>query len=254
MTRSRSAQDQREAADAALSLEAIRNVLARLEETIIFGLLERAQFCHNPAIYLPGAAGPHLGDASLLDFLLREVERVNALVRRYTSPDEVPFCRTLPDPILPRIELPNPLRPNSVNLNTELRTAYETHIVPDLCRPGDDTHWGSSAVQDVSLLQAMSKRIHYGRFVAESKIRQAPDRFQRALEERDEDGLFAAITDNEVESQVLDRVYRKASVYAREFDAGPGRHKVPPATVRTIYQRWIMPLNKRAQVLYLLQR
>lgn len=38
-----------------LSLERIRSTLIRLEDTIIFGLIERAQFAHNPRIYAPGA-------------------------------------------------------------------------------------------------------------------------------------------------------------------------------------------------------
>lgn len=38
-----------------LSLDRIRSVLTRLEDTIIFGLIERAQFAHNPKIYQKGA-------------------------------------------------------------------------------------------------------------------------------------------------------------------------------------------------------
>ena len=38
-----------------LSLERIRSTLIRLEDTIIFGLIERAQFAHNPRIYESGA-------------------------------------------------------------------------------------------------------------------------------------------------------------------------------------------------------
>lgn len=34
-----------------LSLERIRSILTRLEDTIIFSLIERAQFAHNPRIY-----------------------------------------------------------------------------------------------------------------------------------------------------------------------------------------------------------
>jgi chorismate mutase len=41
--------------DDPLSLDNIRSVLIRLEETIIFGLIERAQFAHNPRIYIRGA-------------------------------------------------------------------------------------------------------------------------------------------------------------------------------------------------------
>ena len=37
-----------------LSLDRIRAILVRLEDTIIFSLIERAQFAHNPKIYRKG--------------------------------------------------------------------------------------------------------------------------------------------------------------------------------------------------------
>lgn len=64
-------------ADDPLSLEGIRSVLIRLEETIIFGLVERAQFAHNPKIYIKGAF-KELTDTgfqgSWLDWFLFETE------------------------------------------------------------------------------------------------------------------------------------------------------------------------------------
>lgn len=240
--------------DAALSLEAIRNVLCRLEETILFGLLERAQFLHNPIIYEPDGAGPSLGGESLVGFLLREMERSYALVRRYMSPDEVPFHAHLPTPLLPRLDTPGPLHPNQVNLNAELRSLYEREIVPTFCSPGDDGQWGSSTVNDISLLQALSKRVHYGKFVAESKYRKETARYDAWILAKDETALLNAITEASMETLVLDRVWHKASVYGLELDSGPGLHRVHPDTVRDIYGRWIIPLNKRVQVLYLLSR
>ena len=60
-----------------LSLEHIRSVLTRLEDTIIFGLIERAQFAHNPRIYQRGAF-PELVNigfqGSWLDWFLKETE------------------------------------------------------------------------------------------------------------------------------------------------------------------------------------
>ena len=38
-----------------LSLDRIRGILTRLEDTIIFALIERAQFAHNPKAYQKGA-------------------------------------------------------------------------------------------------------------------------------------------------------------------------------------------------------
>jgi chorismate mutase len=63
--------------DDPLSLERIRSVLIRLEETIIFGLIERSQFAHNPRIYSKGAFKElnELGfEGSWLDWFLYETE------------------------------------------------------------------------------------------------------------------------------------------------------------------------------------
>ena len=74
-----------------LDLNNIRVALIRMEDTILFDLIERAQFYTSPAIYdasqltIPGT------NKSLLDFLLLESEKTHALVRRYEAPDELPF-------------------------------------------------------------------------------------------------------------------------------------------------------------------
>lgn len=45
-----------------------------------------------------------------------------------------------------------------------------TEVVPLICEPGDDDQHGSSVVCDVNALQALSRRVHLGKFVAESKF------------------------------------------------------------------------------------
>lgn len=237
-----------------LLLSNIRNVLTRLEESIIFGLIERAQFCHNAIIYETGGVGRELAGESLVDFLLHECERSHAKVRRYTSPDEHPFFHDLPSPILPGLHYDNPLHENTVNINDELKAAYETEIVPFICRPGDDRQWGSSAVNDVGNLQNLSKRIHYGKFVAEAKYLAQRDRLDPLIRAADRAALAAAVTDPQVEEEVLDRVARKTATYGRELENTPGQQQVEPDAVREIYERWVIPLNKKVQVLYLLQR
>ncbi len=240
--------------DSQLTLANIRNVLIRLEETIIFGLIERAQFCQNLVIYEKGGVGKELADESLVDFLLHESERSYAKVRRYTSPDEHPFFDDLPEPILPGLSFDSPLHPNTININAQIHEVYITQVVPYICRPGDDRQYGSSSVNDVTLLQSLSKRIHYGKFVAESKARQDEPRFSALIASADEQGLMAAITDQAVEDSVLDRVYKKATTYGRELESSASQYKVNPAIVRNIYAKWVIPLNKRVQILYLQNR
>jgi len=60
-----------------LSLDRIRSVLTRLEDTIIFSLIERAQFAHNPRMYQK-AGFKELTDlgfnSSWLEWFLKETE------------------------------------------------------------------------------------------------------------------------------------------------------------------------------------
>ena len=60
-----------------LNLDRIRAVLVRLEDTIIFGLIERAQFAHNPQMYQRGAFKELLDlgfKGSWLEWFLKETE------------------------------------------------------------------------------------------------------------------------------------------------------------------------------------
>jgi len=227
-----------------------------LEETIIFALIERAQFNLNRIIYTPGAFGDETEGESLCGYMLRETEKLHAQMRRYTSPDENPFFDDLPEPILPPLHFwENPLTPNKVNLNAKLRRAYEEAIVPYICDDGDDKQYGSSAVCDVACLQSLSKRVHYGKFVAESKYRGNPDRYRTAVAEQDRDAILDLITDEEVEDGVIDRVGLKARTYAREvLPESDGHTRIEPETITAIYRQWVIPLNKQVQVEYMLQR
>jgi chorismate mutase len=57
-----------------LDLGNIRYTLTRLEDSIIFNLIERAQFPLNQSIYIPGAIPLPEFQGSFLDWFLREVE------------------------------------------------------------------------------------------------------------------------------------------------------------------------------------
>lgn len=237
-----------------LHLDHLRSVLVRLEETIIFGLIERAQFRCNRPVYQAGVMGGALADESLLAFMLRETERVHAKVRRYASPDEHPFCDELPAPILPPVDYAaNPLHEHRVNRNDRILSVYTDELVPFICAVGDDGNYGSCAVIDVNLLQALSRRIHYGMFIAESKYRESPAVFDPLMRVGDTAAIEAAISVPDVEAQLYARIARKASAYGSELlKAGDGG--IPPAKVSAIYRRWIIPLCKEVEVAYLLQR
>lgn len=93
-----------------LALDNIRQTLIRQEDTIIFLLIERAQFARNAAVYEADAVPVPDFDSngrrySLLEYLLRETEQIHGRIRRYTSPDEQAFYpERTPSLVLPPIE------------------------------------------------------------------------------------------------------------------------------------------------------
>jgi len=237
-----------------LKLENIRSVLIRQEETIIFSLVERAQFCQNNKIYKKNEFSIPNFDGSFVEYLLYGTEALHATVRRYTSPDELPFSKELPDPILPVTDFPESIKPNTININSKIKKIYESEIIPAVCEPGEDEQYGSSAVCDVNCLQALSKRIHYGKFVAESKFLSEPELFSKFIKAGAGDELMKLITDLEVEDKLLSRVEKKAATYGQEIGSTNGDYKIQPAFVAELYKKWIIPLTKEVEVEYLLQR
>ena len=239
-----------------LHLDELRGALIRQEETIIFALIERAQFKQNSIIYKIN--GLPIGDTrtSFLDYLLLETEKLHAKVRRYTSPDEYPFFNGLPEPILAPLDYPSVIVEKSINLNPKIHEIYQRDLIPKICAQGDDLNYGSSATCDVACLQALSKRIHYGKFVAEVKFQKDPETFRRLIKSEDRSGLLESVTDGRVEEKLLRRVEQKAAMYGRdnETEGDSNGYKIAPNMVKFIYEHWIIPLTKEVEVEYLIRR
>ena len=284
----------------ALSLANVRASLIRQEDTIVFSLIERAQFAFNQNVYergllpglplLPKSAAEKVGGGSdspaaaeddliapsLLEHMLRETEAVHGRVRRYTSPDEHAFFPSLlPPPLLPPLAFASsPLAScaDGINLNGAVLEAYLKHALPLLTRSGDDGNYGSAALGDVAALQALSKRVHYGKFVAEAKYRASPEEYRSLAAAGDCDGIMALLTDAAVEDAVVARVKAKAAAFGREVrnNSSGGKAaasaasnkgdeedtplKVDPDAVAAFYRGFVLPLTKDVQVRYLLER
>lgn len=266
-----------------LSLEHIRATLQRLEDTIVFQLIERAQFAANAPMYQPGAF-PQLAERegwhkSWTEWFLRESEKAHAKVRRWEAPDEYPFTdvQELPAPILPPVSYPTLLYPSNkghnINVNRDIWKFYIGHVIPGICAAGsDDGQYGSAAVRDVELLSALSRRIHFGMFVSEAKFRQNPASFIYPIEVKDRKTLDALITKPEVEAALLRRLAEKADVYGRDFDtafqvrlrreqdpekkqaAVEEHRKIEANEVVEIYKRHVIPWTKIVEVDYLEHR
>lgn len=98
------------------------------------------------------------------------------------SPDEYPFSSDLPPPVLEPLVFPKILHPNNINVNASILAFYTGDIVPRITKRAtstlsaskrsngviagdvdeDDGNYGSAATIDVEVLQAVSKRVHYG--------------------------------------------------------------------------------------------
>ncbi|KAM1009703.1 hypothetical protein ACFX13_045963 [Malus domestica] len=90
-----------------LTLEGIRHSLIRQEDSIIFSLLERAQYCHNLPTYDPKAFPVDGFHGSLVEHILKETEKLHGQVGRFSSPDEHPFFpNDVPEPGLPPLHYP----------------------------------------------------------------------------------------------------------------------------------------------------
>jgi chorismate mutase len=292
-----------------LSLDSIRSSLIRQEETIIFALIERAQFRQNDIVYRKGGFGslgipagshdPRNGDElSFLEYMLVGTEALHCGARRYKSPEEHAFfperLPSGPMEALPALQYSQELlssegNANKVNFNKRLLAKYIEKIVPAVCKAGDDEQHGSTALCDIAVLQALSRRVHYGKFVAESKYRSDPDEYKRLVDAGDANGVMALLTDSAVEEKVLRRARLKAATYGSEpllselppiegsdttstlvaaaaasavvaalgalhVNSASNKGKVDPSVIEEVYKNIIIPMTKEIEVAYLFRR
>jgi chorismate mutase len=151
---------------------------------------------------------------------------------------------------------------------------------------GDDEQHGSTSLCDIAVLQALSRRVHYGKFVAESKYRSDPMAYQTLVHENNAKGVMALLTDDIVEKKVLRRARLKAATYGSEpllielpqiegtdttstlvaaaaasavvaalsATTQQREGKVDPSVIEEIYRDIIIPMTKDIEVAYLFRR
>ena len=177
--------------------------------------------------------------------MLQEQERIHSQVRRYESPDEYPFFPdALQKPILQPLKYPQILHSNNVNINDEIKRRYIGTVLPRACRDfgrvdrgESQENYGSSATCDTACLQAISRRIHFGKFVAESKFQAETERFVELIRKEDREGIDAAITNIAVEAKVLERLRLKAKTYGTDPSIGlEGQEKINVDAVVAMYK------------------
>jgi chorismate mutase len=131
---------------------------------------------------------------------------------------------------------------------------YVSKIIDRLCLAGDDEQHGSSVLCDIAALQALSRRVHYGKFVAESKFLADPAVYTKLVAQGDVAGILELLTNVEVERRVLRRSFVKASTYGQDITGTTEGYKVDPMLIADIYRDMIIPLTKDVEVRYLFRR
>jgi chorismate mutase len=258
------------AADAAgggddeFTLASVRTALVRLEDTIIFSLIERAKFPVNCQLYdHDNSKNCNWGSCSLFEFIVKETEAIQAKAGRYVNPEENPFfLDNLPPSLIPSHSYTEFLYPAAAsnNINNIILDMYLKMLLPLFVVDGDDGNYAETASSDLVCLQALSRRIHYGKFVAEVKFRGAPQDYEPLIRAKDRDGLMKLLTFPIQEEVVSFRVREKALIFGQdatavgENNAGGGKYKVEPLVLSRLYVDWVMPLTKEVQVDYLLKR
>lgn len=237
-------------------LPAIAAFLEGLEESIIYKLLDRAQFSRNHAAYRPASSGfaawPHL---SLLEVRLRMQEEMDARFGRFLIPEERPFTSSLPAServMTPRVSFPVD-DPACISQNRPMYRAY-MELLDRICQEGDDGQYGSSVEHDVFALQAIARRIHYGSFhVAEAKYTAEPAKYAALVAAGDDGGLMAALTRKEVEERILQRVRRKVDELQSLVNPLV-RRTIDAELVLGFYRDTVIPLTKAGELAYLKHR
>jgi len=149
-----------------------------------------------------------------------------------------------------------------VNVNEKIKQSYIEKFLPVVCadlgrqdRGETGEHYGSAATADINCLQSLSRRIHFGKFVAESKFQTETEKFTRLIKAEDREGISAAITNEAVEKKVLERLGLKARTYGTDPSIGAEAPvKINVDAVVTMYKDIVIPLTKEVEVEYLMQR
>ncbi|AQK69073.1 chorismate mutase 2, cytosolic [Zea mays] len=243
-----------------LSLAAVRDALVRLEDSVVFALIERARHPRNAPAYAPAATA---GEHSLVEFFVREAEALNAKAGHYQKPEDVPFFpQDLPSPLFPTKPSPKVLHPfaSLVTVNDAIWKMYFDELLPLFTVDGDDGSYAQTVALDLACLQVLSQRIHIGKYVAEVKFKDAPQEYSRLIKEKDSNSLMDMLTFKAVEEKVKKRVEKKARTFGQNVTlddnatAGDSECKVDPKVLSKLYDQWVMPLTKDVEVEYLLRR
>lgn len=240
-----------------LDLAFIAARLEGLEETIITRLIDRAQFCANEIVYTKGHSGfKGENQLSLFTIRLTQQEQMDARFGRFCVPEERPFTKDLPVPQR-IVSLPDTglkiINCNVISQVNDILSSY-LDLIPRICSKEDDGQYGSSVEHDIYAIQAIARRIHYGSlYVAECKFMNAPEEYRMLIKEKNTEALLDSLTRKDVEEKIIVRIREKA-VSVQACVNKLVRKVIDPEQIANYYRDWIIPLTKRGEIVYLLNR
>ena len=227
----------------------IRAILRECENSIVFAIFERSRWKSNPSAYTIDAST----GKSLFTHLLEEMEQVHTKFGRYNCPEEHPFTN------IDTVHLVNSnnksydidrfldKRHISINNNETIIEKYFNLLLPKITEEGDDENLGSAVTADINLLQALSRRIHLGKIVAQSKYNSNKEWYINT--QTDED-YFIRLTNLEVENSILERLEKKIKNFNNELVYNFPSIRFKPSQIVDIYRDFIIPETKQVQICY----
>lgn len=151
-------------------------------------------------------------------------------------------------------------------MNDAIWNIYFNQLLRLLAKEGDDGDYAATAASDLACLQALSRRINYGRYVAEVKFRGEQQTYTALIRSKDKDALTKLLTFEAQEDVVKRRAEKKAKVFGQDVtldgpttetsgkNSSQSSFKVAPSVVYKLYGQWVIPLTKQVEIEYLLHR
>jgi chorismate mutase len=178
----------------------IRPGLDILGNEIIIALKKRSRLLINAEIYSPGLVLVH-PTISLLDYELGQVERVHAELGRFTYASQEAFTDVSGvTPVIDRAPPPSPIEPMDSGVGPRVLTYYREWIERGCSAGSDADTFGETVTADVAALMAIMQRVNLGKYVAEIKFTESPDKFHATGGDRE--GIVELIVRRDREAEV----------------------------------------------------
>ena len=232
-----------------MEISDIREILRECEKSIVFAIFERSRWKSNPSAY---KIDPTTGK-SLFTSLLEEIEKVHTKFGRYNCPEEHAFTNIDTKPTVNStnksycIDYFLDKRHTRINNNETIIDKYFNLLLPKITEEGEDENLGSAVTADINLLQALSRRIHLGKLVAQSKYDSNKDWYSNIHTDED---YFTKLTNLEVETAILERLKKKINNFNDELVNNFPNIRFKPSEIVNIYRDFIIPETKRVQISY----